>query len=81
MGHGQRRTDDRHRPRGDIKVAGSATKTLAHKVLAHEKIDILWRTQAADFRGVDALESILVQNNRPGKEWQINAGVCSCSSA
>jgi thioredoxin reductase (NADPH) len=52
----------------------SATKTLAEKVLGDDKIDILWNTEAVEFRGKDKLESVLIRNNRTGEERQITAG-------
>ena len=56
--------------RGD---ALSATKTLADKVLAHDKIDILWNTEVVEFRGKDSLESVLVSNDRTGEEREMEA--------
>lgn len=54
----------------------TATKTLAEKVLGHDKIEILWNTEAVEFRGKDKLESLLVRNNRTGEEHEIaTAGV------
>ncbi len=51
----------------------TATKTLAEKVLGHDKIEILWNTEAVEFRGKDKLESLLVRNNRTGEEHEIAA--------
>jgi thioredoxin reductase (NADPH) len=56
--------------RGD---ALSATKTLADKVLAHDKIDILWNTEVVEFRGKDSLESVLVSNDHTGEEREMEA--------
>jgi len=52
----------------------TATKTLADKVLAHSKIDILWNTEAKEFRGKDSFESVVVRSRQTGEEKEIKAG-------
>ena len=55
-------------------AALTATKALADKVLAHSEIDILWNSEAKEFRGKDSFESVIVTSRETGEEREIEAG-------
>lgn len=55
-------------------TALTATKALADKVLAHSEIDILWNSEAKEFRGKDSFESVVVRSTQTGEEKEIEAG-------
>ncbi len=49
----------------------SASKLLQQKVLEHPKIEVLFNTEAHEFRGSGRLESILVENNQTGEKYEL----------
>jgi len=51
----------------------TASKLLQQKVLEHPKIEVLFNTEAREFRGNGHLEAILVENNLTGEKYEFAA--------
>jgi thioredoxin reductase (NADPH) len=54
----------------------TASKLLQQKVLEHPKIEVLYNTEAKEFKGMGKLESILVHNNETDEDHEIKAAGC-----
>jgi thioredoxin reductase (NADPH) len=51
----------------------TASPLYQQKVLEHPKVEVLFNTEAKEFRGLTRLESVFVQNNKTGEEFEIAA--------
>lgn len=51
----------------------SASKLLQQKVLEHPKIEVLFNTEAREFRGQGHLQKILVENNLTNEQHELEA--------
>ena len=54
----------------------TASKLLQQKIIEHPKIEVLYNTEAKEFRGQGRLQNILVHNNLTGEDSEIAAAGC-----
>ena len=55
-------------------LSESMSDYLSHRLLAHPKIKLHFKTEIAEFHGGDSLESIFARNSESGELYQIDTG-------